>query len=362
MKRLKRVSWLVAPLLTWGSLHAGEIGVVTGMSKLELSGRVHAQFQTTSVDGFSPSSTFSVRRARLKATYRNPSGSLTGRVQFDLGEGKAGLKDGYVDLKLTGGLGVKMGQFKVPFSLWELTSSTRIPVIERGNEILGTSNRYSANEVVVKDGGFAGRDIGVELHGAWGRVEYAIGAFNGNGTNHKEDDDSGKTVGGRLVVEAAENLRVGGAFSNRTVSRFATISGPDTTVSSENFRAVEADLEYGTHRVDRSGPWFIGEVQWGENPQFGDTDANFAGFIGVFSYNVLTPNSSLVHSLRPAFRVDFSQRNTGDDATRTTLVTPGLDIFFDAHDRLAIDLDVSVPSADGERTEYAIRTQFQMLI
>jgi hypothetical protein len=361
MNGSKGVLWAIVPLLASTSLHAGDVGVMTGESRLELSGRVHAQFQTTSVDGFSPSSTFSIRRARLKATYENLSGSMTGRLQFDVGEGKAVLKDGYVDLKLSDAVRVRMGQFKKPFSLWELTSTTKIPVIERSNEILGTSNKHSANRVAVKDGGFAGRDIGVQVHGVSGRVEYAIGAFNGNGSNAEEDDDNGKSVGARLVMVAG-NVRVGGALSNRTVSDFTAISGADTTVSSENFQAVEADLEYGTYEVEENGPWLIGEVQWGKNPQFGNTDTNFMGLVGVFSYNVLTPNSSLLHSVRPAVRIDFSQRNTGDDATRTTLVTPGLDIFFDSHNRLAIDLDVNVPNAGGEPTEYAVRAQFQVLI
>jgi len=352
--------------LAWTSVQAGEAGVVTSKSKLKFSGRVHAQFQTTSVDRFSPSSTFFVRRARLKAMYRNESGSMTGRVQIDVGEGKAGLKDGYVDLKLADAIKVQMGQFHKPFSLWELTSSTKIPVIERGNKILGTANGYSANEVAVKDGGFAGRDIGVQVHGTLGWGEYAFGIFNGNGTNKKEDNDSGKTAGARLVVQAAKSVRLGGALSNRTVSHFETISvsGVDTTVSSasHNFQAVEADLEYGTHKVEKNGPWIIGEVQWGGNPQFSDTETRFVGLMGVFAYNVLISNSSLLHSVRPVLRVDSSQRNRDDAATRTTLFTPGLDIFFDTHNRLAVDLDVNVPNADGAPTEYAIRAQFQMLI
>jgi hypothetical protein len=339
-----------------------EIDVFTRNSKLELSGRVQAQFHTTSVKEQTPSSTFLVRRARLKASWRNGSGSLTGRVQYDLAEGSAKLKDGYVELKVNDRFRVRMGQFKKPFSLWELTSSTKTPVIERANRILGTSNAYSTNAVAVKDGGYAGRDLGVQVHGGSGRLEYAFGLFNGNGDNEKQDDDSGKTFGARVVVEAPGGVRVGGAFSTRMVNEFETIAGGDTTVADESFHAVEADVEYGTYKVDGGGPWVMGEFQWGRNPRFGDTDTSFMGFMGVFAYNVRMPYGSRVYSVRPAVRFDFSERNTDDDDTRTILLTPGLDIFFDPSNRLAINLDVNAPNADDADTEFAIRAQFQMLI
>jgi len=344
--------------------HAEGSMIQTKKSNLTLSGRVHAQFHTTSVTDHTPSSTFFVRRARLKATYVNESGNMKGVVQYEMGEGSPKLKDGYVDLKVREGVRVKMGQFKKPFSRWELTSSTKLPVIERANKIMGTANKHSTNSVVIKDGLYADRDLGFQLHGKSGKVGYAIGVFNGNGNNKKTDDDNGKTFGARVTAAATDDISIGGAFSNVMIDDYQTIAEGDTVpiVSNENFQAVELDFEYGKYKVKNDGAWVLAEFLWGKNPQFSNTDTKFIGFMGAIAYNKLTPNSNLVHSVRPAVRFDFSKRNTDDADSQTILLTPGLDIFFDTNNRLAVNLDVNMPNADGADTEFAIRMQFQMLI
>jgi hypothetical protein len=346
----------------WTTAQAGEEGVISEKSKLTLTGRVHAQFHTTSVKDATPASTFFVRRARIKAAYN--AGNLKGVVQYEMGEGSPNLKDGYVDLEVSDGFKIKMGQFKKPFSLWELTSTTKLLVIERANKIMETANSYSTNAVIIKDGFYAGRDIGVQLHGKSGKVGYAFGIFNGNGNNKKSDDDNGKTFGGRMVVAAMDDVSIGGAFSNVMINDYETIAEGDTvgTLADENFQAFEFDIEYGNYKVKEAGPWILAEVLMGKNPAFHSTDVNFVGFMGAFAYNVLTPNSSLVHSVRPAVRFDWSKRNTDDDDSQTILLTPGMDIFFDTNNRLAINLDVNMPNADDADTEFAIRAQFQMLI
>lgn len=70
MKFFKTSALLLLIFFTlWSSVKAGESKVITTKSNLTLTGRVHAQFHTTSVDDYTPTSTFFVRRARLKATY-----------------------------------------------------------------------------------------------------------------------------------------------------------------------------------------------------------------------------------------------------------------------------------------------------
>jgi len=348
--------------LVWCSVaHAGEENVISKKSKLTLTGRVHAQFQTTSVENVSPATSFSVRRASMKAAYVNPSGSMKAVVQYEFGEGNSKLKDGYVDLKVNDGFHLKMGQYKKPFSLWELTSSKKIAVIEYANKILGSQNAYSTNAVIIKDGFYAARDIGLSVHGSAEKVDYTFGIFNGNGNNIKNDDDDGKTFGGRVVFNVRDDMAIGGAFSNRTISNYQCPTEM-TSVTSENFQAFEVDFEYGIrHHVDKAGPWVQTEFLYGKNPHFG-TNTNFMGFMVVWSQNVLMTNGDLVHSVRPAVRFDFSRRNTDDGDTQAILLTPGMDIFFDTNNRLQLNLDVNIPNADDHDTEFGFRTQFQMLI
>ncbi|UCE19331.1 MAG: hypothetical protein JSV84_03005 [Gemmatimonadota bacterium] len=336
--------------------------MVAKKSKVTFAGRLHGQFHTSNVEAAEDmNNTFYVRRARLAAEYKNSAGTMKAKVQYDLGEGGAKLKDGYVDVILDPKFNIKLGQYKKPFSLWELTSTTKTMVIERGNHLIGSSWK-SSNQIITKDGLYAGRDIGAMVHGQVEKVKYYIGVFNGNGDNKKSDDDNGKLIGGRVVLSALEDLSFGASVSNRTVSKYQSFIDTTKNGSSDNFLAFEADLEYGIKdKVSRTGPWVQTEVVYGSNPIISD-EANFMGFVFLGSYNVKLSEGEKIYSVRPAIRVDYAQRDTDDDDTRNILVTPGVDIFFDKYNRVQINLDVDMSQKDGADTEFGLRVQYQMHI
>ena len=95
---------------------------VNATKKISLSGytqvRYQALEQTGAIDGFD------IRRARVDL-----KGSISPywgyRVQFDLA-GTPKLIDGYVELKLNDCFNFTVGQAKIPFSLENLTSSTKL--------------------------------------------------------------------------------------------------------------------------------------------------------------------------------------------------------------------------------------------
>jgi hypothetical protein len=351
--------------MIWSFVHAGEENVISKKSKVTFGGRLHAQFHTSNVDAADDmNNTFYVRRARLAATFKNSAGTLEGKVQYDLGDGGAKLKDGYVNFKLDPRFNVKVGQYKKPFSLWELTSTTKTMVIERGNKIIGSSWK-SSNQIITKDGFYAGRDIGAMVHGKHEKVKYYVGVFNGNGDNKKSDSDNGKLFGGRVVVNAAEDLYVGGSVSDRIVSTYThefvvdSVLHVDTTENA-NFAAFEGDVEYGIRNdVSKTGPWIQAEFVFGSNPHISD-EAKFMALVFVGSYNKKLTEGGKVYSVRPAVRFDFAQRDTDDDDTRNILLTPGVDIFFDKYNRLQINIDINLPQEDGADTEIGARVQAQI--
>src|SRR5680860_527717 len=111
------------------SIRAGEL-------ELDLTGRVQFQMNTTSIDAddvaAAPAATaFETRRIRFGTNFKYGEW-ITGKVEADFAGSGAALTDGYVDLALTGPLHVRAGQFKMPFGVFELESSTRIRTIERG--------------------------------------------------------------------------------------------------------------------------------------------------------------------------------------------------------------------------------------
>lgn len=337
----------------------GEENVVSEKSKVIFSGRLHAQFHTSNVKAVPSNSSFFVRRARLTAEYENMPGTLAAEVQYDLGEGDADLKSGLVDLRLSPRFNIMLGQYKKPFSLWEQTSSRKIAVIERANSIMGSKGK-SSNHLLEDDGLYAGRDIGAMLHGEADKVEYYLGVFNGNGSNTEGDDDDGKLVVGRIVINSLKDLAFGASVARRAVSSYADPVRQVT--ASANFEAFEFDFEYGIrHDVSRTGVWIQTEFAYGSNPYFSDS-AKFLGFAFIGSYNVRLSKGRKAYSVRPAFRFDYAKGNTDDDDTGNILFTSGLDIFLDKHNKVQMNLDINLPQKTGADPEMALRVQFQMHI
>jgi phosphate-selective porin OprO/OprP len=83
---------------------------------------------------------------------------------------------------------VKLGQYKVPFGLQELISSTSQQLVDRSQ----VSNTYAR-----------GRDIGLQL---WGRllgdrIEWRAGFFNGNGPTRTTNDNDAFQYNARLMLQ-----------------------------------------------------------------------------------------------------------------------------------------------------------------
>jgi phosphate-selective porin OprO/OprP len=159
-----------------------------GNFRVELGGRVQFDYHATGNDARSLTGTdladrFLVRRARLDL-----SGQAFRWVDFkieaELTEGVS-LKDAYLDLRFLPQLRLRGGQFKVPFSREDLTSSRFIDFVERSiiNELSPA------------------HDAGVMLHGELfgGVLAYNLGAFNGTGEDTADNND-GKDLAARLVL------------------------------------------------------------------------------------------------------------------------------------------------------------------
>ncbi len=124
------------------------------------------------------------------------------KVQVDLAKAPT-LLDAYIDYSFNKYLSVRVGQFQVPFSLESLTSSGAVDTI----------NRSQPEEKLVpgRDNGALSRDAGVMVFGTYAAVDYSVGLFNGSGIN-KNDANSHKDIGGRVVVHPVKALGVGGSF------------------------------------------------------------------------------------------------------------------------------------------------------
>lgn len=141
---------------------------------------------------------FSIKRARvgLKGEILK---DLHYKLQIDTVKSPI-LLDAQVEIKLNSHLKISLGQFKVPFSLENLTSSSALDMI----------NRCQTVEKLCpgRDIGAKGRDIGITINGEFSSIEYALGIFNGSGINNKDFNEQ-KDIAGRLVFHPVRFLTLG---------------------------------------------------------------------------------------------------------------------------------------------------------
>ncbi len=159
-------------------------------------------------------SSFTVRRARF-----DMKGDISKKIDYRLQvefASKVHLLDAFVQYKPFHQLNVKVGQYKVPFSI-ENTDYTPLK-FEFIDYPMALRKLMGFNEVV---GGetlsAAGRDMGLTLYGGFGKrdgyclVNYDFGVFNGSGIN-TSDNNRSKDVVVRLSVKPVEGLMLSGSY------------------------------------------------------------------------------------------------------------------------------------------------------
>jgi phosphate-selective porin OprO/OprP len=115
-------------------------------------------------------------------------GSFGERVAFrlmpDFGGGRTEVPDAWIDVTLKDGLVLRAGKFKPPVGLERLRSANHLQLIERS----------IVTELVPR------RDIGVQLSGGSGRLDWAAGFFNGviDGGSGDEDPDGKQDLAVRV--------------------------------------------------------------------------------------------------------------------------------------------------------------------
>lgn len=355
---------LVAAGCMAGAVPAGAQQVRADDLVLDFTGRVQFQYNTTSVDeavlGFGAdepaTAIFETRRMRLGAEmeYRE---WITGKVEVDFAGSTASLKDGWLNLGFDRALQLRAGQFKKPFSLVELTSSTKVPVIERGLRIRGLDDAVDAaggaaageQYWLLSEGGYADRDIGIMVHGAFGRLGYEVGTFTGEGANRSEELGS-KAYAGRLTYAVVEPLTLGAAVSMRPTGVQAADGEVDGT-------AWSVDAEWGEFRG--GGLWLIAELTGGDNAVLAGADT--PAMLGAQAMAAwFLPLEGRIDGWEPALRLSWGDPDTDAADDEGMLVTPGLNLYFGGRNRLMVNGDIYLPGQAGLDAQYAARAQLQV--
>lgn len=199
-ERLKRnfIFVLIFPLFLFGGVYA------EGKDKEEFSSlkclflELDGYTQVRYTRGEDDPDGFSIKRARvgLKGDILK---HINYRLQIDTIKSPV-LLDAQIEISFIPQAKLTFGQFKVPFSLENLTSSYALDTINRSQTV--------ENLCPGRDIGAQGRDIGLTFSGEFSWIEYSLGIFNGSGIN-KKDINEKKDIVGRFVFEPANVISLG---------------------------------------------------------------------------------------------------------------------------------------------------------
>ena len=211
--------------------------------------------------------------------------------------------DAYSVFKPFDYLKIQAGQFKIPFSLENLTTSSNLETIERaqvvealvarGKDVIGNNN---------------GRDIGIQIFGSTLKihngylVDYFAGVFNGAGINTIETNEI-KDFVGRLLLHPLSGLCIGGSC----------YIGYDKIGTSNQVRnRYGCELSYDYKIISIKGEYITGQ----------DGNIKRSGYYAQASCFVLPKKVQLVT------RYDVFDNDVKTEKDLTTNVLSGLNFFF----------------------------------
>lgn len=166
-----------------------EIHSADGNYRLAIRGRVHPRFALMAGEEGVEALGFRIRRGRIAFEGHVFDPTLRFSLQLDVLEPR--LLDLYVEVLAPGGLAVRAGQFKMPYSRQYLNSSSALQLIERSTVVshLTTGARLGPDRMNVVD-----RDVGLMVSWRGGprdAVYVRAGAFNGEGMGSTGEVDTG---------------------------------------------------------------------------------------------------------------------------------------------------------------------------
>ena len=310
---------------------------------------------------------FRIRRAKLKfeGWFYHPW--LTYEVQTNwpgISSSNLGqyLEDANLNWDVTKGskkLMVKLGQFKVPFGLQELTSSGSQQFVDRSL----VSNTF-----------FRGRDTGLSLWGVLGnnKLEYRAGLFNGNGITRSANDNDKFQYNARVTFQPNGAVPLGtysGAHQSESDFETRALGRPIFTVSAaveqNDLAFVASDLKTNIkstlYEIDTMfkyrGLSATGMYAWGSRePQELNQKFDTSGWFAQAGY-FLKPEKWEV-ALR--YGVNDPSDLVGPD--KITELRGALNYFYARH-ALKVQADfgqikTETSSGDRKNNEFRLQTQF----
>lgn len=344
---------LVGLLFVGASPARAQVEISSKAMSMKIDGRLHFQFNHTSVETAQLPTTFFVRRARLEFEVK-VNDFITGRLQPEFGEGITGLRDAYVALDFSPAFRATFGQFKRPFDVFELISSSQTLVIERAGGVRGIEGCAGVGSVCslsrfTEKLNYSDRDIGVMIDGGLGSsgLKYYASVTNGRGPNNAVDENGSKSFTGRLEYDVGP-LRIGG---NVGVHDYVN----DSTAADAFATAYGADVNWG--EFEKPGPHVQAGFVYGDNWKnltTPDPSTFITGqVIGTYMFPV--KENRFLYGVEPLFRASWGDPDTDVSDDGGWVFTPGIALYLSGRNKFAVNVDVWTPAAGD--TEFSLKAQ-----
>ncbi len=250
---------------------------VLSKNTVKIGGRIMVDAATYSEDINRHNDGTEIRRARLFA--KGNLGEAWGyKLQYDFtASGLSGIQDAYLDYKGSDNFKVRLGHFKEPFSLQNITSSKYVLFTERGLPYVFTE----------------GRNVGLQLSTA-GKNWSAFGGVFGDGRDGAgSDNDEGMGFSGRFIFNpyktdnsvvhlglSASHRETGSVdtlrFRERPESHLTDTRLVDTgTFDAESYSRFVAEAAFVHGPFHAQGEYYHTNV---EREIAGNPDLDFSGF------------------------------------------------------------------------------------
>ena len=286
--------------------------VVAALPKI--SGYVQGQY--TNAEDLS---TFRMRRVRVSL-----SGQITPKIDYKIQPELLSFKllDAYFDYKPFEQFKVKVGQFKVPFTIENPDySPLRMMMIDYPmviQRLVGTSEKIGSTTLKTSD-----RGTGFNLHGALckGRIAYDFALLNGTDLNIVDNNKS-KDVVGRLTLQLVEGWLLSGSYywgeygeEYYTRKRWSVGSAYDkgAFVVRGEYVGGKSGLEYG--EIDSHGWYALAGVRFCKNWAVAARCENFQEKATVFYEKFDQTNYTLGVSWKPLKYLRLQANYTYEDQT-----------------------------------------------
>ena len=279
------------------------------------------------------------------------AGSLSDTSGF-----RAQLTDGYINWSRFNAANIRVGQFKTPYGFEQLYADPRL---------------YTAERSMVSDRLTPGRQIGVQLGGVGldERLNYAVGLFNGTGTNQNFNDNDklmaaarlgfvpydGRMLGKASKISIGANAFRGTDTSLAVASDFGIDSTPATPAKDNIFTGRRRGIGFDAQAE-------IGRAEfWGEylRDTFEPSDRFPAGRFYSDGWYAQATYYLIPAKLQLAERLEtFDPRDiTSGDATRSTI--SGLNWYIKQRDiKLQLDwMRSNVPGVSKTQQKVIARLQ-----